>query len=76
MLRTRLEVDVTQHRDRRRAAAARDAATPALLKADDPVGARLRTMFKSVEASPVPDEIKQLVQELEQRRRRRSPKTN
>lgn len=76
MLRFCLEVDVTHHQDRRRAKAARDATAPALLKADDPVGTRLRAMFESVEASPVPDEIKQLVQELEQRRRRRSPKTN
>jgi len=50
--------------------------TGRLLASGDAVGEKLRAMFQAVESAPVPPELERLVQELEKKRRRRTPRTN
>ena len=44
----------------------------------DPLGERLRDLFRAVETAPVPEEIRRLVDDLEKKRRGRgrAPKRN
>lgn len=65
-------------KQRRQHRSARNASPPPqrVLASGDAVGAKLRTMFETLQAAPVPLELTRLIQELEKRRRGRSPRTN